>query len=136
MTRSGAFRALAGAVLLFLAAGLQAAAPEDEKIIVPGRSGGGSAAAPTMAGSASSASLLVGLAMAAVGGWLLWRSRRQPAGVDGKRSLAIEETRPLGNRQYLVVASYEGRRFLLGVCPGRIEMLTALESPVERREGK
>ena len=42
------------------------------------------------------------------------------------RSLAVEETRSLGNRQYLVVASYEGKKFLLGVCPGRINLLSAL----------
>jgi flagellar protein FliO/FliZ len=43
------------------------------------------------------------------------------------RALAVDETRSLGNRQYLVVASYEGKKFLLGVCPGRIEMLSALD---------
>jgi flagellar protein FliO/FliZ len=37
------------------------------------------------------------------------------------------ESRPLGSRQYLVVADYDGRKFLLGVCPGSIEMLTPLD---------
>jgi flagellar protein FliO/FliZ len=32
----------------------------------------------------------------------------------------------LGNRQFLVVAEYEGRKMLLGVCPGRIELLSEL----------
>ena len=45
------------------------------------------------------------------------------------RQLAIQETRSLGNRQYLVVASYEDKKFLLGVTPGRIEMLTPLAAP-------
>jgi flagellar protein FliO/FliZ len=44
------------------------------------------------------------------------------------RKLNIEESRSLGHRQYLVVASYEGRKFLLGVCPGSIEYLSGLDS--------
>ena len=49
------------------------------------------------------------------------------AGLRADRRLAIAETRSLGNRQYLVVAAYDGRKFLLGVCPGRIEMLAPLD---------
>lgn len=45
-----------------------------------------------------------------------------------ERKLHIEESRSLGHRQYLVVAAYEGRRFLLGVCPGSIEYLSGLDS--------
>ena len=45
-----------------------------------------------------------------------------------EKKLQIEESRSLGHRQYLVVASYEGRRFLLGVCPGSIEYLSGLDS--------
>ena len=48
------------------------------------------------------------------------------------RKLAIDETRSLGSRQYLVVASYEGKKLLLGVCPGRIDLLTPLDSPSPR----
>jgi flagellar protein FliO/FliZ len=44
----------------------------------------------------------------------------------GARKLNVAETRMLGNRQFLVVAEYEGRRMLLGVCPGRIELLSEL----------
>lgn len=44
-----------------------------------------------------------------------------------ERKLHIEESRSLGHRQHLVVASYEGRRFLLGVCPGSIEYLSGLD---------
>ena len=40
--------------------------------------------------------------------------------------LTIDETRSLGSRQYLVVASYQDKKFLLGVCPGRIDLLSAL----------
>ncbi len=45
-----------------------------------------------------------------------------------ERKLHIEESRSLGHRQYLVVAEYDGRRFLLGVCPGSIEYLSGLDS--------
>ncbi len=42
------------------------------------------------------------------------------------RKLIIAETRPLGNRQFLIVAEYENRKMLLGVCPGRIDYLSTL----------
>lgn len=44
----------------------------------------------------------------------------------GDRKLIIAETRSLGNRQFLVVAEYENRKMLLGVCPGRIDYLSTL----------
>ncbi|MBA4137675.1 MAG: hypothetical protein C0518_10200 [Opitutus sp.] len=90
----------------------------------------GEAAAPSAAGKGGSSNVvLIGFALVAAGagGWLLWRQKNSPAGLGATaRKLAIAETRPLGNRQYLVVADYDGRKFLLGVCPGRIEMLTPL----------
>ena len=49
----------------------------------------------------------------------------QPKAKAG-RKLNVAETRMLGNRQFLVVAEYEGRKMLLGVCPGRIELLSDL----------
>ncbi|HEX4666423.1 MAG TPA: flagellar biosynthetic protein FliO [Chthoniobacterales bacterium] len=49
----------------------------------------------------------------------------------GARKLSVAETRMLGNRQFLVVAEYEGRRMLLGVCPGRIELLSELGAQAE-----
>jgi hypothetical protein len=52
-------------------------------------------------------------------------------GGRGLRKLQIEETRMLGHRQYLVVAEYEGRRMLLGVCPGRIDYLCPLDGEGE-----
>jgi flagellar protein FliO/FliZ len=66
--------------------------------------------------------------LAATGGWLLMRGRKLPFPGRVARKLAIDETRSLGSRQYLVIASYEGRKMLLGVCPGRIDLLTALDS--------
>lgn len=91
------------------------------------------AAAPAVAGRPDSGFngtlLLLGLAAAAAGGFLLWRQRRSPAGLAGRdaRKLTVAETRSLGNRQYLVVADYDGRKFLLGVCPGRIDLLSPLD---------
>jgi flagellar protein FliO/FliZ len=73
--------------------------------------------------------LFVALLAAAAGAWLLWRQRQgigHGAG-NAPRKLAIAESRSLGNRQYLVVADYDGRKFLLGVCPGRIDLLSPLD---------
>ena len=44
----------------------------------------------------------------------------------GDRKLVISETRSLGNRQFLIVAEYETRKMLIGVCPGRIDYLSTL----------
>lgn len=44
----------------------------------------------------------------------------------GPRKLEISETRMLGNRQFLIVAEYEQRKMLIGVCPGRIDYLCTL----------
>ena len=44
-----------------------------------------------------------------------------------QKRLQIEETRMLGHRQYLVVAEYDGKKMLLGVCPGRIDYLCPLD---------
>ena len=78
--------------------------------------------------SSYSGILVAALLLAAAGGWLFWRGRTQPRGAISARNLAIAETKSLGNRQYLVVATYEDKKFLLSVCPGRIELLTALDS--------
>jgi flagellar protein FliO/FliZ len=66
---------------------------------------------------------------AAAGIWLWWRGRQGAPAFSGRseRRLTVAETRSLGNRQYLVVAAYDDKRFLLGVCPGRIEMLAPLD---------
>jgi flagellar protein FliO/FliZ len=104
------------------------AASATDPVIVPRATAGGE---PATAGRTGSNPLLLLLALgaAAAGGWLLWRQRRSPAGLGGRdaRRLAVVETRGLGNRQYLVVADYDGRKFLLGVCPGRIELLSRLD---------
>jgi flagellar protein FliO/FliZ len=61
------------------------------------------------------------------GAWLLLRGRRIQLPGRVVRRLVIDETKSLGSRQYLVVASYEGKKLLLGVCPGRIDLLTPLD---------
>jgi len=71
-------------------------------------------------------SLMLAALCAAAGGWLYWRNRRRQTGGATRGQLAIAETRSLGNRQYLVVAAYGERRFLIGVCPGRLQLLADL----------
>ena len=101
-------------------------AADDNQVIFPGGSAKSQSAAAPGGSSLNTVTLVVGVALAGVGGWLVWRNRRgTPIGKD-LRALAIAETRSLGNRQFLVVASYEGKKFLLGVCPGSINLLTAL----------
>ena len=56
------------------------------------------------------------------GGW-----RRVINRSEGR--LQVRETRMLGNRQFLMVVEYEDSRLLVGVSPGRIELLTPLGSP-------
>jgi flagellar protein FliO/FliZ len=111
------------ATLAFVASGV--AAPDDAKIIFPGASAPASATAA--GGGLGNVTLLVGVALAALGTWLVWRARQNaPVGRD-LRALSIQETRSLGNRQFLVVASYDDKKFLLGVCPGQINFLAPLD---------
>lgn len=91
----------------------------------------GSTPSPVSKTSGSTGILLTALLMAATGGWLYWRARRTPGGSPVARHLAITETKALGNRQYLVVASYQDKKFLLGVCPGRIDLLTPLNDSAD-----
>ena len=80
--------------------------------------GGGAGIGPT--------TWAIAFVFAAAGSWLVWRSRKRSAGHAARGKLAVAETRSLGNRQYLVVASYGKQRFLLGVCVGRISLLAPL----------
>ncbi len=114
----------------FLLVALLFAAPaypaDDATVFVP-KSARTEAPVKTEGPTFASISLLLGVALAGVGGWLVLRNRRHPAVGRDQRALAVDETRSLGNRQYLVVASYAGRKFLIGVCPGRIDMLAPLD---------
>jgi len=111
---------------------LAASAAAEDTVIYP-HSGPAAAQSPVAprAGGAGTPLLVLALAAAGAGGWLLWRQRRSPSGFAGReaRKLAVAESRALGNRQYLVVADYDGRKFLIGVCPGRIDLLAPLDGP-------
>jgi flagellar protein FliO/FliZ len=108
-----------------------AAAPANaDEVIVPNSSLSAKApGAPAATGSGPLTAVGV-LVLAGAGGWMLWRGRA--AGLKQfsrmPRQLAVEETRSLGNRQYLVVATYQDKKFLIGVCPGRIDLLSNLHS--------
>jgi len=83
---------------------------------------------PSGSAYANAPVLIFAILLAGAGAWVLWKKRGGDlrfGGTPGKK-LLVEETKSLGNRQYLVVASYEGRKFLLGVTTDRIEMLTHL----------
>jgi flagellar protein FliO/FliZ len=118
-------------LLLLCAATLAAADPQAPKgpdtVIYPRAVGENQVTVADRNGWDRAPWLLGALALAAGGVWWFWRSRTHgsPHGLSGKK-LLIEETRSLGNRQYLVVAAYEGRKLLLGVTPGRIKLLCKL----------
>jgi len=119
-------RLFASLTLLLLAGSAFAASADDNKVIFPGASAPAGASGVGGSGSLGSVTLVVALLIAAVGAWLFWRGRRDAAIGRDERLLAIDETRSLGNRQFLVVASYENKKFLIGVCPGRIDLLAPL----------
>ncbi len=94
---------------------------------------GASGAAPQTNGISLLGYFLTILVLLAAGLAVLFRGNFPmafSAGSKAVRKLRIEETKSVGHRQYLLVAEYEGRRFLLGVCPGRIEYLSGLDSDV------
>ncbi len=98
----------------------------DAAVIYPHRPGARSE--PVSRGGSGYVSVLgIALLLAGTGAWLFWRRRNPLGSVAPMRRLAIAETKSLGNRQYLVVASYEDKKYLLGVCPGRIDLLTPLD---------
>ena len=105
-----------------------------DQIIYPRNSPDRPSALPAEKSSAMSNMLitLAALALAAAGAWVLIQRRQSGLlAARGQRRLQIEETRPLGGRQYLVVANYDGKKFLLGVTPGRINLLTPLDEPAQ-----
>lgn len=104
----------------------------DSEVIYP--RGQPAAEAPATAGRDSGSNsllILLAVAAAATGGWMLWRQRAALAAGGAARKLVIAESRSLGNRQHLVVAEYDGQKFLLGVCPGRIDLLAPLRGDGE-----
>jgi flagellar protein FliO/FliZ len=126
--------ARAGIVLGILAA-TAAGAADDEKIIFPGTARSEPPAQGAATSKLNAMSLIVAVALAGVGGWMVLRHRRGVPLGRATTALAVEETRSLGNRQFLVVASYEGKKFLIGVCPGRIDMLAPLDGAAGGNRG-
>jgi flagellar protein FliO/FliZ len=92
-----------------------------------GESAGVVAPRPGSAGITSTGWVIAGVVLIGGGLWV-WLQRRRLTGTGVTRKLInVEETRSLGNRQFLVVASCDGRRLLLGVSPGRIATLADLD---------
>lgn len=59
------------------------------------------------------------------GAWLWFRAKGKGRSLKNSGSeISIDETRPLGNRQYLVLTSCRGRSFLIGVSQGRIDVIS------------
>lgn len=112
---------------LYLACTLSLAAQEKSEVIYPRGTAPAGAVTGKDDGRTHTFLLLGTAAVAAAGGWWLWQKRRLAGGGSQVSRLNIVESRSLGSRQYLVVADYDGRKFLLGVCPGSIEMLTPLD---------
>jgi flagellar protein FliO/FliZ len=106
-----------------------AASADPATVLYPRSASGLGSAKESSALGGMTTTVFVVLAGAA-GGWLLWRRMRGGVAAAGRseHKLVIAETRSLGNRQYLVVAAYGERRFLLGVCPGKIDLISPLES--------
>ncbi len=116
--------------LLLVLSGAPVVGFAEDTVIYPRSVAPAELPAPARAASSNATLLFLALAAVAAGGWLLWRQRCSPQGLTSReaRKLAIAESRSLGNRQYLVVADYDGRKFLLGVCPGRIDLLSPLDN--------
>lgn len=69
------------------------------------------------------------LMVAVLAGLWIWSKKKglSIGGVQGTSHLNICETKPLGNRQFLVVVQYGEQKMLLGVAPGMINHLCYLE---------
>ncbi len=114
---------------LTLLLGLAAAAPACRAADDYGVAFAGAQPAPARAPDGLGPITVVGvILLGGAGAWLLVRGRKIQLPGRVVRRLNIDETRSLGSRQYLVVASYEGKKLLLGVCPGRIDLLTPLDA--------
>lgn len=121
-------------LLLAAFAGLPALALAADDVIYPRNAAAPGAPSENRSGGASLLTGVLGLAAVAGAGWFWWRNRAMGGGGPGRseRKLTIAETRPLGNRQHLLVADYAGKKYLLGVCPGRIDLLTPLDGEKAR----
>lgn len=91
------------------------------------------APAPHVADGSGILTIIGVVVLGGAGAWFLLRGRKLQLQGRVVRRLNIDETKSLGSRQYLVVASYEGKKLLLGVCPGRIDLLTTLDASSESK---
>lgn len=70
--------------------------------------------------------------IAGIGGSLVYITRHglpfRHTTATKDRKLQLLETRPLGNKQFLVVVAYEDSRMLLGITPGKIDYLCPLDT--------
>ncbi|MBC2595018.1 flagellar biosynthetic protein FliO [Ruficoccus amylovorans] len=69
------------------------------------------------------------LGLILIGALAIWLFKRRGSMLTRPGQLKLLESRSLGGRQFIVVAAYGNERFLLGVCPGRIDYLGTLQSP-------
>jgi flagellar protein FliO/FliZ len=68
------------------------------------------------------------VALAGGGFYFLKRGLPLRGSRGGANHLQLLETKMLGNRQFLVVVKYEDSKMLLGVGPGQMQYLCALDS--------
>jgi len=117
------------ALFLVSAVALPAETKKEDPVIYPRGTAGAEVPVATGKPEANSSFYLAVALLAGAGGWWLWLKRKGGVrgGLAGVSHLKIAETKSLGSRQYLVVADYDGKKFLLGVCPGRIDLLSPLE---------
>jgi flagellar protein FliO/FliZ len=77
------------------------------------------------AGSPSTSYIVFVVLCLGGGTWLWFRAKGKGRSPKTSGSeISIEETRPLGNRQYLVLTSCRGRSFLIGVIQRRMELVS------------
>lgn len=121
------FRLTALLAFLACASGASAAPTAADQVISPNAEAPKTITPADGPGSGALTMVAV-ILLAGAGGWMLWRGKGGALAQLNRspRRLGVEETRSLGNRQYLVVATYENKKFLLGVCPGKIDLLTPL----------
>jgi flagellar protein FliO/FliZ len=78
----------------------------------------------------SFAAVLMVLGLVAGLAWLVRRGALTGLG-RSNRPITVETAVALGERRSLVIVSVEGRRFLLGLTPGQISMVTELGTPAK-----
>lgn len=67
------------------------------------------------------------LAVIAYGVTRIGKRSLQSSGLREHGRIKVSDCRPLGNRQFLVVAEYGSDKHLLGISSGKIEHLAKLE---------